>query len=433
VNADELRRLRVRLTATSALVTFVVLALLAAIAVNAERSRRHDELDRHVERTALAADGYAYPQGEPSRLFVDRSPVGFFGPQRLPGAPVVAIDPRGRTVAGPKDALDVEAGRRAYAVAKRTTSGQPRIYTDTTGGDKVRVAVSPIEGNESLLAAVAAVEPYSGADADIRNRTLLIGAVALALWLLTTLVGWLLTGRAMAPVAAVARREEAFLADAAHELRTPVAVIRARAEQALREQGPASTAAPALQAIEQAAERASGTIADMLELARLDARRGRMEREPLRLDFLLEQLAEEYAERAQAAGAQLRLEGELPEAVVEGDERLLARSVANLVENAIRYAAVGGEITIALALDSEFAAITVADRGPGVAPAQRAAIFDRFHRASAAAGGSGLGLPIARLVVEAHDGSLELLDPVAGSPGARFRLRLPLVRATAAG
>lgn len=432
MNADELRRLRVRLTATSALVTLIVLALLSAIAVRAESSRRHDELDRHVERTALAADGYAYPQGNPSRLFVDRSPVGFFGPEPLPSAPVVVIGPRGQTVAGPKDALDAEAGRRAFAAAEHVTSGQPRIYTDTSDGDKVRVAVNPIAGDQSLLAAVAAVESYSGADADIRRRTLLIAAVALALWLVTTLVGWLLTGRAMAPVAAVARREEAFLADAAHELRTPVAVIRARAEQALREQGEASSAAPALQAIEQAAERASGTIADMLELARLDARRGRMEREPLRLDFQLEQLAEEYADRAQAAGAQLRIEGELPEAVVEGDERLLARSVANLVENAIRYGAVGGEITIALAVEGGFAEVTVADRGPGVAPAQRTAIFDRFHRASAAAGGSGLGLPIARLVVEAHDGSLELLDPTEGSPGARFLLRLPLMPPAAA-
>lgn len=425
-----MNRLRVRLTAAYALVTFVVLAALATVAVNAERSRRHDELDRQVERTTLAADGYAYPQGDPSKLFVDRSDDGFFGPKSKTPAPVLVVDLQGMQVAGPAGKIDRAAAKRA--VARAGDSGKLELYSDTAVGAHARLAVSPIFGEQGLLAATIAIEPFAGADDDIRSRTLLIAALAFALWLVTAVVGWLLTGRALRPVTAVAQREEAFLADAAHELRTPVAVIRARAEQALREQGEGSPAAGALRAIEQAAERASGTIADMLELARLDARRGRMEREPLRLDLLVEQLAEEYGERAQAAGAQLRAEI-TDEAVIEGDERLIARSVANLVENAIRHGAVGGEIFLHLALDGEDAVITVSDRGPGVPPAQRAAIFDRFHRASAAAGGSGLGLPIARLVVEAHDGSLELLDAVEGSPGARFRLRLPLLRPPAAG
>lgn len=431
MNAEELRRLRIRLTATSALVTFIVLALLAGIAVRAESSRRHDELDRDVERTALAADGYAYPQGEPSKLTVDRSPDGFFGPSPLTRTPVVVVLSTGATAAGRAGALDAAAGRRAFEVAKKTTSGKPRVYSEVSGGDDVRVAVSPIEGDQSLLAAVVAVQRVEAASRDIRKRTLLIAGLALGLWLLTVGVGWLLTGRAMAPVAAVARREEAFLADAAHELRTPVAVIRARAEQALREHGEASPAGAALKAIEHAAERASGTIADMLELARLDAKRGRMEREPLRLDLLVEQLAEEYEERSRAAGARLRVLT-TTDAVIEGDERLLARTVANLVENAIRYGAVGGEIELSVLVEEEEAVVVVEDHGPGVAPAQRAAIFDRFHRASSVAGGSGLGLPIARLVVEAHDGSLELLEAVESRPGARFQLRLPLFRPPAA-
>ncbi|HEX6391093.1 MAG TPA: HAMP domain-containing sensor histidine kinase, partial [Solirubrobacteraceae bacterium] len=232
-------------------------------------------------------------------------------------------------------------------------------------------------------------------------------------------------GRALAPAAAVARREEAFLADAAHELRTPVAVIRARAEQALHEQGADAPSAGALRAIGDAAERASGTIADMLELARLDARRGRIEREPLRLDLLLEQLVDEYRDDAERAGARLELRA-APEAIVRGDERLLQRAVANLVENAIRYGAVGGEITVALERDEAHARVTVTDSGPGIAPAQRAAIFDRFHRASAAAGGSGLGLPIARLIAEAHDGSVALLASAGERPGATFVITLPL-------
>jgi two-component system OmpR family sensor kinase len=76
--------------------------------------------------------------------------------------------------------------------------------------------------------------------------------------------------------------------------------------------------------------------------------------------------------------------------------------------------------------EGDHAVVEVADRGPGVPPAQRKAIFDRFHRASSEAGGAGLGLPIARLVAESHDGSLELLPTAEGETGAHFVLRLPL-------
>ena len=422
MSGPRLRRLRLRLTAAYGAISLVALALVAAAAIAAARDRAHERLDHRVEATALAADGYAYPEGDPSRLVVDRQPDGYFGPARRPGSPVLVVDVDGRIVAGPRALLDDAAARRALSVGRRQR--QLAVYGDDAAGREVRVASSPIYGPDRLLATIVALEPLSAIDDEIRSDTLRIAGGALLLWLLTVLAGWLLAGRALRPAAAVAQREEAFLADAAHELRTPVAVIRARAEQALREvDGPAQVP---LRAIEQAAERASGTIADMLELARLDARRGRIEHEPLRLDLLLEQVAEEHREAAAAAGAELRLDGGAGETVVDGDERLLARALANLVENAIRYGAVGGEIALSLTRDGDGAArVLVADRGPGVPPAQRDAVFDRFHRASATAGGSGLGLPIARLVAEAHGGTLALLPADDAAPGARFELRLP--------
>ncbi|WP_320668707.1 sensor histidine kinase [Patulibacter defluvii] len=431
MTGDELARLRRRLAASYAAVSLVVLLVLAVLVVIEARDQRREQQDRLVERTALSADGFAYPEGEPSHLVVDRQPDGYFGPARRPGAPVAVVDPGGRIVGGPRDLLDAAAARRAYARVRN--GGRLQLVTDETGGERVRVATSPVEGTDGVLAAIVAVEPLAAVTDDLLPTGLRVAAATLALWLLTVAAGWLLAGRALRPAAAVARREEAFLADAAHELRTPVAVIRARAEQALRELGPSPPAdAPvgALQAIERAAERASGTIADMLELARLDARRGRFEREPLRLDLLLEQLVEEYHETAAKAGAELRLEV-AGEAVVLADERLLGRAIANLVENAIRYGAVGGAIDVGLTLGDGVALVDVHDHGPGVPPAQRAAIFDRFHRASGTAGGSGLGLPIARLVAESHDGGLELLPAAEDRPGARFRLRVPLAAAPA--
>ena len=425
MTATELGRLRRRLTASYAAVTVVVLLVLVVLFVIEAGDRRQERQDRLVERTALSASGFAYPEGDPSHLVVDRQPDGYFGPARRPGAPVAVIDPRGRIIAGADDLLDPPAARRAYERVRK--GGQLQLATDRTGGQRVRVAVSPVEGPDSVIAAIAAVEPLAEATDDL-STSLWVAGAALVIWLVTVVVGWLLVGRALRPATVVANREEAFLADAAHELRTPVAVIRARAEQALREIGaspPPEAPVGALRAIEQAAERASGTIADMLELARLDSRRGGFEREPLRFDLLLERLVDEYRESAEAAGAELRLSA-AGEAVVLADDRLLARAVANLIENAIRYGAVGGEIDIALTLREGVATVEVRDRGPGVPPAQRVAIFDRFHRASGTAGGSGLGLPIARLVAEAHDGSLEILPAAEDEPGACFRLSIPL-------
>jgi two-component system OmpR family sensor kinase len=423
VSGDDLRRLRRRLTASYAAVSLVVLLVLAVIAVLQAHDRRHEELDRRLERTALAADGFAYPEGEPSRLTVDRQPDGYFGPERRPGSPVVVVDRTDRVLAGPAGLLDAGTARKALALV--ADGRLLRVADETVDGEDVRIASSPVNGGDGLLGTIVAVEPLSTVRADLLRTTLRIAAATLGLWLLTVAAGWLLAGRALRPARLGAQREEAFLADAAHELRTPVAVIRARAEQALREQGADGPAGAAFVAIERAAERASGTIADMLELARLDARRARFEREPLRLDLLLEQLVEEHEDRARAAGADLRLTTE-PDVVVAADERLLGRAVANLVENAVRYGAVGGTIDVDLRTADGEAVIEVRDRGPGVPPAQHAAIFDRFHRASGAPGGSGLGLPIARLVAESHDGTLELQDPVEGEPGARFRLRIPL-------
>ncbi|HST40334.1 MAG TPA: HAMP domain-containing sensor histidine kinase [Conexibacter sp.] len=435
MSGPRLTRLRWRLTAAYGVVSLIALAFVAAIAIAAARDRAHERLDHRVEATALAADGYAYPEGDPSRLVVDRQPDGYFGPERRPGSPVLVVGVDGAVLAGPQKLLDTAAARRAVEVAR--TQRELAVYGDAAGGRDVRVASSPVHGADRLLATIVALEPVAASDDEIRDATVKIAGGALLLWLLTVASGWLLAGRALRPAAAVAQREEAFLADAAHELRTPVAVIRARAEQALREvetaaaagdggsgSGDEAPAADALRAIERAAERASGTIADMLELARLDARRGRIEHEPLRLDLLLEQVAEEHREAAAAAGAELRLESD-GETVVEGDDRLLARAVANLVENAIRYGAVGGEVALTLTREGETARVLVADRGPGVPPAQRDAVFDRFHRATATAGGSGLGLPIARLVAEAHGGTVALLPADDAAPGARFELRLP--------
>jgi two-component system OmpR family sensor kinase len=424
VSSPELRRLRLRLTLSYSLASLLALGLLAAAAIAVTNTREHEKLDSRVNFRAVVSQGYAYG---PDKLTIDRSPDGPFEPGVNFDPPVVVISPTGKALAGTTSALDLAAAKRAFARAKQAGPNDI-LYTDTVKGEKSRIASAAVTGNQSNLATVVAVEPISGADDAVRSFAVKVILGTFALWLLTIGIGWLLAGRALRPAVAVARREEAFLADAAHELRTPVAVIRARADQALRESGEKGPDAGALRAISGAAEQATNTIADMLELARLDARRSRIEREPLRLDALVEQVVEEFVDDAERASVDINTDVD-GAVVVDGDERLLARAIANLVQNGIRYGGVGGEINLKVHHDADHAIVEVADHGPGVPPAQRKAIFDRFHRASSEAGGSGLGLPIARLVAESHDGSLELLTPAEGETGAHFVLRLPMATA----
>ena len=302
VSGDDLAKLRRRLTISYALITLVVLGVLAAIAVTLEHDRRYESLDDSVETSVLEAAGYAYPQGDPSKLVVEQQPAGYFGPAPAPDRR--AGRRRGHRRAdrgGPEDLLDADAARRVRDRSLRRQTNAVRLVTETVDGTELRIADAAIFGTQGQIGAVVAAFPTADAASETRSTAIKIGLGTLGLWLLTVVAGWFLAGRALAPAAAMAVREEAFLADAAHELRTPVAVIRARAEQGLRE-GADGEAGKALGAIAAAAERATVTIADMLELARLDARHGRFEREPMRLDFLVEQIADEYEETAQDGG-----------------------------------------------------------------------------------------------------------------------------------
>lgn len=131
---------------------------------------------------------------------------------------------------------------------------------------------------------------------------------------------------------------------------------------------------------------ASSAISDMLELARLDAGQALGERVPVAIDALVDTCVGEREEEARRAG--VRVERRLDErAVVRGDERLLTRAVGNLLDNALRHGGAGSPVEVTVAVDAGEVVVSVADRGPGVAPGQQERIFDRFHRGSAAAAG----------------------------------------------
>ncbi len=222
-------------------------------------------------------------------------------------------------------------------------------------------------------------------------------------------------------------RTRTFLADAAHELRTPLAGIRAAAEALLHSADELDTAQR--QQLEvlliREAQRAGTLVSDLLATARLDAG-VELHREPVSLA----ELARSEADRVRLLAPQATVRRSGTDVVVPADRDQLAGVVRNLTDNAIRAAGARGSIELRTGVESGLAHLELIDSGPGIPIADRERIFDRMVRLDSArqpgAGGSGLGLAIARGYARAHGGDLVCLDRADGAPGARFRLTLPL-------
>lgn len=216
--------------------------------------------------------------------------------------------------------------------------------------------------------------------------------------------------------------QRAFVANAAHELRSPLAALKLQA-QAVERAADDSARATALARLQQGIDRAIRLMQQLLLLARQEAAvQDGVLLPPLALAPLARQAVAEALPQAQARGIDLGLETEGEETAlpaVRGDADALAILLRNLLDNAIKYTPEGGRIDLVLGPRS----VAVHDSGPGIAPAERARVFERFYRSpDAAAGGSGLGLTIAQAIAERHGATLQLdSSPRLGGLAATLR------------
>lgn len=262
------------------------------------------------------------------------------------------------------------------------------------------------------------------------RRLLLIGLPVTMLFI--TGASWWLAGLAMRPVYRSYLQIRQFTGDVAHELRTPLAALRATVESALESDRPTdSEARNTLETIERQNDRLIQLVQDLLLLSRVDLQTRPLKNQPVNLNTLVADIADEFEALAIAAGLQLRTEVAAERSIViAGDEEQMYRLVANLVTNAIRYTPEGGVITLRSLAGSEQAVIEVEDTGIGIPAEEFGRIFDRFYRVesdrSRHTGGAGLGLAIAKAIASAHRGTISVKsEPGRGS---LFLVHFPLSR-----
>lgn len=282
--------------------------------------------------------------------------------------------------------------------------GQWLAQADWVGGNDVVVAVVDRSGEEAAIA--AARRWWAG------------GALAAAL--AAAVAAWFALTRLSRPVARAHEVNRDFIADAAHELRTPLAIVQASASHALARERSPEAYRESLEEILGATERAGASVGELLEFARLEAGQASLRFAPLRLDLLVEEVA-----------SSIRVDGVTVEAqpgeavVVEADYNLVRQVIDNIARNA---AARAGKVSLTTALETQQARIEISDDGPGFDPGIIDSVFERFRRGDQS-GSAGLGMSIARTIVEMHGGTCEAtnqpLDSEGNPAGALVVVRLP--------
>jgi signal transduction histidine kinase len=340
----------------------------------------------------------------------------------------VALDPGGRVTNRDPTAVDLGTlGLPSRELAEEALE-EDEVVSATIRGPQgsARVVSMPMrEESGEVVGVIQYARSLQGVRETVYRLLLVLLPLGLGGLGLAVLGGRFMADRAMRPVHGSFERQRAFVADASHELKTPLTLIRADAEVVLYR---GRLNAEDRKLVEHAlaeTDRMGAVLSDLLLVARLDAGKLDVAKKPFDLAPALSQEVERFG--ARAAGKEVRLEVEAPDELpAQGDAKRTEQILAVLLDNAVRFTPPGGRIVVRGRLRDRWAEASVTDSGPGIAPEHLSRVFDRFYRAEAArsrGGGTGLGLAIARDLARAQGGDLTAENTNGG--GAAFRLRLP--------
>ena len=390
-----LQRIRVQLTVLYAVLAALAVGLLTWIALSSGGDRIVESAEREAENVVreLAIAGFPAPPQDPEEL----------------GAPFNTWN------VNPVDEWQFAYGATRlepplFTIADRALNQARPVFSEFEQNGSWLAYAEPREASNEVVVTAIDLGPFEDDRSSFRRRVLLAALVAIAA---TTAAAWWVAGRALQPARSAMARQRDFIADAAHELRTPLAVIRASASHTLSKEREPAAYTLALNEILAATERAGSGVGELLELARLDAGQAQPRKAPLRIDLLIEEVA------SSVRVDDVEISTLTAEAiVVDADYALLRQVLENLTHNAASRAS---EVELSVISAAGTVTMQIADNGPGFDPDILEHVFERFRRGDNR-GSTGLGMAIAKSIVEAHGGSVSAANRSTG--GAIVKLHL---------
>jgi len=382
-----------------------ILLVMDRLLIAQETSTVNSDLQRAViERRELSQDEFQSRHTFTSGTFFiiwDNSGAVTFNPSGAPTAPLRAAAASALGGHGDTVRVNLQANEPALIASQ--------VITDQGGTTGV------MQAGRSLV-------PVSSVE---REALLVMLGAGLASLLVIVLAGWFLTERALVPIRSAMERQTRFTADASHELRTPLTIVDAGL-QVLRRH-PDQTIARNAQLVESLSaetQRMARLVDDLLTLARVDVGHPTLRLEPTNISELVLSTGADLQPLAASRGGHLDVQSEPRiEALVDRDR--LRQLLVILVDNALRHGEPGGPVDVRTDRLGHELRLEVSDRGPGIPAEHRDKVFEPFLQldGSRASSGSGLGLTIARWIVNAHGGTIKLVD---NGPGLVVQVLLPL-------
>ncbi len=437
-----LERIRRRLTLGYVGIFALILVVLGIVAVASFWRQAAAQQDELLRQKAWGTSDYVrgpllhdYQEGRDHgrRKGPDGEPTGPFQAATDSDIGVVALVPT-EGAGGDSTVLDSSPSSSSFGLpfegpAQRAAQEGVTIAETVDGpeGEMLRMVSVPVTGFNGEIAVVQAAQSRREVREAVGSLVLILVPVGLGGLLLSGVGGLYMSRRAMQPVRDSFQRQRTFVADASHELKTPLALVRINAEVIKRNPTDPENREVVEDQLSEI-DRMDTLLSDLLVLARLDAGRFDVEDKPFDLAAIAAEAAGRFLVRAAEEG--VRLEVEVPDELpVRGDPERTAQILAALLDNAMRYTPKGGSVTVSGRLLDGRAEASVKDTGPGIPPEHLPRIFDRFYRAEVArtrkGGGTGLGLSIARDLARVQGGELTAENVSEGKAGgALFRLRL---------
>lgn len=434
------RRLRIQLTLWYVVILGLTLMMVGSLVYVLVARSLDDEIDAslrevneeatRIVRSLPEEERHRGGEREEREHEIDEDFLGLTAGQLLAGTGnvfLLVLDPEGDVIGNPQS---VPSSALPLDRARQTADREGTWKGDVSTGDgPVRLLASAVNDSRgSVVGYVVTGQSLANRNSALDRLLVLILIGTAAGLLLAGLGGLWVAELAIRPVSQAFQRQRRFVADASHELRTPIAVIQANAEALLRKARPADR--EALSDIAADAQHMGRLVSDLFTLAEADQSGLELRSAPLDLYDVVASAARAGKRMAEERG--LEFAATPAHAMVKGDPERLRQLVLILVDNAIKYTEPPGRVTLTGALTDGHACVTVEDTGIGIPREHLPRVFERFYRVdkarSRARGGLGLGLSIARTIAEAHGGSLDIRSE-PGS-GTQVTLSLPAAHAS---